>query len=171
MFSITNQDNKVTVLLGARGAQDGSYRVSEMRGHSDQRFGRVWCGTYIFLWAKLYHALIQFYFCFDFMQFRFGRLLVIIGSLPGRRAIDVEGIPASGDSHLILSRPRLVPACPKVCTMHVREPLRFSKKEVALAPAGRTELLSDIIVLSFSFSKSTPPQNRQLNTSVSNDKP
>jgi len=35
-----------------------------------------------------------------------------------------------GSGHLRPSRPRLVPVRPKVCTSHVREPLRFPKRRM-----------------------------------------
>jgi len=51
-----------------------------------------------------------------------------------------RSIPA-GNGHLKLSRPRLVPARPKVCTSHVREPLLFPKRfgqPCGGRPSGRT---------------------------------
>jgi len=65
---------------------------------------------------------------------------------------DPAGRPVSGglprvktethsNGHLKLSRPRLVPARPKVCTSHVREPLRFYiyiKRMTTADSAGRS---------------------------------
>ena len=50
------------------------------------------------------------------------------------RSVSLSASPAE-NGHLKLSRPRLVPARPKVCARHVCEPLRFSKTWL---PQGRS---------------------------------
>ena len=51
---------------------------------------------------------------------------------------------ARHDGELKPSRPRLVPARPKVCTSHVREPFRFPKKTFLFTRSERKERSSQI---------------------------